>query len=155
MIFTILYHFIFSFIASCSFGFLCRIPNKTIIAGGIVGGAGWLGYYFLSANGYGVFITSFFCSLILSTLSFAYSYIRKFPSTVYFIPGLVPVVPGITFYEVFKELFMGETASAAATFFDVISSSVALACGITIGNILFLIILKPIMNQIKTLRTTS
>ncbi|WP_088808731.1 MULTISPECIES: threonine/serine exporter family protein [Listeria] len=147
MAFTIIYQFVFSFIASCSFGFLCRIPKQTIIAGGIVGGAGWLGYFLLSANGFGVFITSFFCSLILSTLSFAYSYIRKYPSTVYFIPGLVPVVPGITFYEVFKELFTGETASAAATFFDVISSAVALACGITIGNILFFLILKPVINK--------
>ncbi|MBC1520698.1 threonine/serine exporter family protein [Listeria aquatica] len=150
MFFELIYHFIFSFIASCAFGFLCRIPNKTIIAGGIVGGAGWLGYYMMSTNGFGVFITSFCCSLILSTLSYAYSYIRKYPSTVYFIPGLVPVVPGITFYEVFKELFTNHADVALTTFFNVIASAVALACGIIIGNILFLLLFKPIINQVKT-----
>ncbi|EUJ27444.1 putative membrane protein [Listeria floridensis FSL S10-1187] len=149
MIFELFYHFIFSFIASCAFGFLCRIPNKTIIAGGIVGGAGWIGYHFLSENGFNVFITSFCCSLILSTLSYTYSYIRKYPSTVYFIPGLVPVVPGITFYEVFKELFIGHTGIAQVTFFNVIASAVALACGIIIGNIIFLILIKPFLKRTK------
>ncbi|WP_239254718.1 threonine/serine exporter family protein [Listeria ilorinensis] len=140
MLFELIYHFVFSFLASISFGILCRIPRETIVAGGIVGASGWIGYWLLSTHGYNVFVTSFVCSLILSTLSYFYSYWRKYPSTVFFIPGLVPVVPGITFYEVFKELFTGDKIAAAASFFDVISSAVALACGITIGNMLFLLV---------------
>ncbi|WP_163653683.1 threonine/serine exporter family protein [Listeria sp. PSOL-1] len=151
MMLIIIYHFIFSFIASISFGMLCRVPKETVITGGVVGASGWLGFFLLNEAGYGIFITSFCCSLILSILSYIYSYWKKYPSIVFFIPGLVPVVPGITFYEVFKALFMGNSATASARFFDVIASAVALACGITIGNIIFLMA-KNLISSRKTKR---
>ena len=33
----LLYHFIFSFISSVSFGIVCDVPRKTLVTGGIIG----------------------------------------------------------------------------------------------------------------------
>ena len=41
----LLYHFVFSFISSVSFGIICDVPRKTLVTGGIIGAIGWCGYW--------------------------------------------------------------------------------------------------------------
>ena len=64
---TILMHMIFSFISSVTFGVLCNVPRRSLIAGGIIGTIGWMGYWGLSSNGVGVFLWNPFQSPVYRT----------------------------------------------------------------------------------------
>ena len=61
----LLYHFIFSFISSVSFGIVCDVPRKTLVTGGIIGAIGWCGYWEMWSHGHSVFMSSLVCSLLL------------------------------------------------------------------------------------------
>jgi uncharacterized membrane protein YjjB (DUF3815 family) len=133
----IAFHVMFSFISSVSFGMLCNVPKRSIAAGGMIGMIGWMGYMGMSAYGCGVFAASLVCSLLLAFAGQLAAGKYKMPVTVFFVPGLAPVVPGITFYEGFRSLILGEYAASGVVFLHVAYGAVGLACGIVVADILY------------------
>ena len=104
----LLYHFVFSFISSVSFAIVCDVPKKTLVTGGVIGAIGWCGYWEMWSHGQSVFMSSLVCSLLLANISQICAIKFKNPLTVYFVPGLVPVVPGVTIYDAFRTLLLDE-----------------------------------------------
>lgn len=144
MLETILFHMIFSFISSVTFGVLCNVPRKSLISGGLIGMIGWMGYWGLSSNGVGVFLSSLCCSLLLAYAGQIAAHLFKKPLTVFFVPGLVPVVPGITFYEGFKKLLLNEYEQSFYVFLDVAYCAVGITCGLVIASIVFRFTAAPL-----------
>ena len=141
---TILMHMIFSFISSVTFGVLCNVPRRSLIAGGIIGTIGWMGYWGLSSNGVGVFLSSLCCSLLLAYAGQIAAHLFKQPLTIFFVPGLVPVVPGITFYEGFKKLLLNEYEQSFYVFLNVVYCAVGITCGLVIASIIFRFTTAPL-----------
>ena len=119
----LLYHFIFSFISSVSFGIVCDVPRKTLVTGGIIGAIGWCRYWEMCAIKF------------------------KNPVTVYFVPGLVPVVPGVTIYDAFRTLLLDEYGNSAKIFLNSFYGAIGLAVGIIIADSIFRVVLKPLLNK--------
>ncbi|CAH8709109.1 threonine/serine exporter family protein [Paenibacillus thiaminolyticus] len=142
-------HMLFSFISSVSFGALCNVPKRSIVAGGIIGIIGWIAYIELTAHGYGVFMSSLACSLLLSFAGQLAASTYKMPVTVYFVPGLVPVVPGITFYEAFRSLVLGQYTASGVVFLHVGYGAVGLACGIAAADALYRLTIGTVMRRCR------
>jgi uncharacterized membrane protein YjjB (DUF3815 family) len=140
MITQIVYNLLLSFVSSISFGVLCNVPKKSLVTGGIVGMIGWLGYWSLQKEGSGIFVSSFVCSLLLAVVGQIAARIHKMPLTVFYIPGLAPVVPGITSYEAFRALFTHHYPAATDGFMNVAFSAVGLTCGLAVSDMLFRIL---------------
>lgn len=143
MIGMIFLHMIGSFLSSITFAVLCNVPRKSLFVGGLVGMIGWMGYWGLSTNGVGIFLSSLCCSLLLAFAGQIASRIFKMPLTVYFVPGLVPVVPGITFYEGFRSLLLHEYEQSFFVFLDVAYCAVGITCGLMIAGIVFKFTVAP------------
>lgn len=126
-----------SFISSISFAILCNVPKGTVLTGGIIGMVGWMGYWAIIRQDYSVFLASFVCAVILASASHIASVIFKKPMTVFFVPGLVPVVPGITFYEAFRSLIQGSYSEAGLIFLNVLYCAVGIASGLVIASSFF------------------
>lgn len=97
-------HFIFAFIAVVSFSINLEIPKKHLIIVGIVGALGWITYiicdYFKLPN-----ILSYFISaLVVAILSLILSKVLNAVSTIFLIPGILPIVPGIAMYKMIYSL---------------------------------------------------
>lgn len=136
-----------------SFGYLCNVPIRFLFPSGIIGTIGWLGYWGITQLGYGVFSASFVCSLILSAASYAASVFFKQPMTLFFIPGVVPVVPGINFYLAFRDLIQGNYAESGIIFLHTLYCAGGIAAGFVISSALFQIynrLVAKIKRQIKT-----
>ena len=144
MLLLLLYHFIFSFISAVSFAIICAVPRKALFVGGVVGACGWCGYWLMSSSGHSVFMSSLVCSLLLANMSQICAIIFKMPLTVYFVPGLVPVVPGVTIYDAFRTLLLDEYSKSAHIFLNTFYGAVGLAIGIIIADSIFRIILAPV-----------
>ena len=91
--------FIAAFIAVVSFSINLEIPKKHLIIVGIVGALGWITYiicdYFKLPN-----ILSYFIStLLVAILSLILSKILNAVSTIFLIPGILPIVPGAAMYK--------------------------------------------------------
>ena len=111
----LLYHFIFSFISSVSFGIICDVPRKTLV---------------LLAN------IGQICAIKF-----------KNPVTVYFVPGLVPVVPGVTIYDAFRTLLLDDYGNSGKIFLNSFYGAIGLAVGIIIADSIFRVVLKPLLNK--------
>ncbi|WP_082406972.1 threonine/serine exporter family protein [Bacillus sp. JCM 19041] len=152
MLSFLLTHTIFSFMASISFAVICNVPKRSILTGGFVGMIGWLGFILLQENGVGIFRSSLVCSLLLAFVGFIAARIQKVPFTVYYIPGIVPVVPGITFYEAFYQLLIREYRESAFVLLDVAYSAVGLASGLIIADVIYRYTTKPFIKPSKNSR---
>jgi uncharacterized membrane protein YjjB (DUF3815 family) len=147
----ILFHMIFSFLSSISFAVICNVPRKSIPIGGLVGMCGWMGYWILSTGGYGIFLSSVVCSLLLALAGQISARIFKMPLTVFYVPGLVPIVPGITAFQAFRLLILQDYNGALIGFLNVGYSAVGIAIGLVISDIIF----KSSLYIIKSIKIVS
>ncbi|MFV0399232.1 MAG: threonine/serine exporter family protein [Oscillospiraceae bacterium] len=137
MLEQLLYQMLISLVSSVSFAVLCNVPKGTVAIGGVIGMVGWVGYWLIIRMEYSIFVASFVCALILTSASHLASIFFKKPMIVFFVPGLVPVVPGITFYEAFRSLIQGEYLIAGKIFLNVLYTAVGIASAFVIASSFF------------------
>lgn len=91
---------VFAFMATISFGLLFNSPHRTLVPGGVVGAVGFAVYYYMfNALGLGSQVSNFAGTVVLSVLSEIFARIIKEPVTVFSIPGIIPLVPGLPMYQ--------------------------------------------------------
>ncbi|EJX03188.1 membrane protein containing DUF1212, partial [gut metagenome] len=95
MVMNFVYAFFFAFLATIAFGVLFQAPKKTLVAGGFIGAVGWVVFMYLKVAGYSSFYANFFATVIIALDSELCARIFKQPVTVYVIPGIIPLVPGL------------------------------------------------------------
>lgn len=93
----ILFETLMSGIASIGFAVLFNAPKKELLFCGISGGIGWFTYSLLSLYTTPTIATLVATIFVTIFARFA-SYHRQAPSTLYHIPGIMPLVPGTAIY---------------------------------------------------------
>lgn len=88
-----------AFAAAIALSITFDIPRKHIIVDGIVGAAGWLCFLLVDKIAT-IFFATFFASLLVALSATLLSKVLKTPTTVLMIPGLLPMVPGVSIYRV-------------------------------------------------------
>ena len=92
--------FILAFLATVSFGILFQAPRKTLLAMGFIGAVGWVVFIVLRQGmDYTSFNANFIAAFTIAVLSEASARIFKQPTTVYLVPGIIPLVPGLGMYK--------------------------------------------------------
>jgi len=122
-----------SFIAVAAFSINIDVPKKYIWIVGCVGTIGWLTYlggiYFNTPE-----ILSYFISaLVVAIISMILSKILNAVSTIFLIPGILPIVPGIAIYKAIYFFINSNRAEAVHYLLQVllITGGIALAIFIT------------------------
>lgn len=91
--------FVFAFIATAAFGILFQAPRKSLHVSGVIGAVGWVVYCYIRKDlAYDSFYAMFFATVALSLLSELAARIFKQPVTIFVIPGIIPIVPGLGMY---------------------------------------------------------
>ncbi len=92
--------FILAFLATVSFGILFQAPRKTLWTMGFIGAVGWVVFVLLRQGmEYTSFNANFVAALTIAVLSEASARLFKQPTTVYLVPGIIPLVPGLGMYK--------------------------------------------------------
>ena len=91
--------FIAAFIATAAFSITIEIPKKYIVIAGLVGGTGWVIYLASSYVGISEVVSYFISALIVTIISKILSKVLKAVSTIFLIPGILPIVPGAAMYK--------------------------------------------------------
>ena len=86
-------------------------------------------------------------TLLLANISQICAIKFKNPLTVYFVPGLVPVVPGVTIYDAFRTLLLDEYGNSGKIFLNSFYGAVGLAVGIIIADSIFRVVLNPLLQK--------
>lgn len=102
-----------AFFATICLSFIFNVSKKNIITCGIIGASGWLIYILLTCNDSSkILYPTFIASLWVSLLSHIMARIRKTPVTHYFIPGIIPFVPGAGMFNFVYSIIEEKNSSA-------------------------------------------
>lgn len=89
----------FAFLAAAEFAILFQAPKKSLPVSGVIGAVGWVVYIYIRKDlEYDSFYAMFFATVVLSLLSELAARIFKQPVTIFVIPGIIPIVPGLGMY---------------------------------------------------------
>lgn len=77
------------------FSILSGVPKKFLKYCSITGAMGWMVYLISVLLTKDEVLSMFFAALVVSLLSHIFARVRKAPVTIFLIPGILPLVPGV------------------------------------------------------------
>lgn len=129
MVKELLFYFFIGLFSCIGFCLLINIPRRSILIASTIGGIGWVVYQYYLFNGSTKPMSAFIGAFIVALLSDFSSRKFKEATTVYIIPGILPLVPGAGMYYTMLELintnYDKAVANANSTFF--VAGAIAMA----------------------------
>lgn len=106
-------NFIFAFASTVGFSLLFNVPRRHLPVTGIVGALGWCTYKMLIQTGESALFSCFIGACAIAFLSDICSRVLKETTTVFIIPGILPLVPGSGMYNTMQLFISGSLTEAA------------------------------------------
>ena len=117
-------------LASLGFGLVFQTPRRHLLAGTLVGAAGWA-VYLAFARGVGrPFWGTFAAALTVGLASECLARLHRESAIVFSVPGIIPLVPGTTVYWACLALLEGQAATAALLAGDALRFALGIAGGL-------------------------
>lgn len=131
MIIPVYLAFLLAFMATVSFGILFHAPKKTLLSLGFIGAVGWVVFVLLRQEmGYTSFYANFIAALTIAILSEISARLFKQPTTVYLIPGIIPLVPGLGMYKGMNQIITNHYDLGTSTLLTACTDAGAIALGL-------------------------
>lgn len=140
--------FIYATLATFGFTLIFRVPKRSIILSSLTGGFGWLTYQLAASYGFTSIIACFLGACIVALLSDIASKTSKEASTVFIIPGIMPLVPGAGMYKMMLEFIHNDMTGFADEAVQTLMAAGAIAVGLLVMGSL-LKILRMATKKIK------
>lgn len=128
------------YFSGIGFGLIVNLPHRALNVAGITATLSWLVYYVIINTWGGLGAPNFFGGLTIGLVSVVIAHIKKMPSILFDVPGLVPLVPGGQAYNTIKNFALGDYQVA----FNYLSEVVWIAGSIALG-----FIVAELINKIR------
>ena len=102
-----------AFLAVVSLATVLNVPKRYLVYDGIAAAAGWLVYLLAMKQGITEMITMFLSTVVIALLSHLFARMFKAPVTVFLVPGILPIVPGVGMYRIMYYLVIGNNEVSA------------------------------------------
>jgi uncharacterized membrane protein YjjB (DUF3815 family) len=129
--------YLFAFITSAASVISFRGPLRAVPAAGLAGVLGWAGYDGLTFLGAPEMLRAFVGALLVGAAGEWMARRLKEPTTMFIVPGLFPLVPGLMAYNGMLYLAREEMVSAAQTLTRTAFYAGALAAGLALPPAIF------------------
>jgi uncharacterized membrane protein YjjP (DUF1212 family) len=104
--------FLFAILGTIGMSILINIPRRYLVVTGIIAAGGWVTFETIVYSGGSMIIGCFVGACVLALLSEVATRITKAPSTLFIIPTIFPLVPGIGMYNTMLNLVNGNFDAA-------------------------------------------
>ncbi|MBQ6808394.1 MAG: threonine/serine exporter family protein [Firmicutes bacterium] len=129
---TIILQLAMAFLGSFSFSLVFHLRSRLWLATGLGGLIGWGSYLLCGLYWEGVFVPSLIAAGITSLYGEILARILKAPAPVFFIPSLVPLIPGGSLYRTMSFAVRGEWTQAKIYSAQTVQAALAIAIGISL-----------------------
>ncbi|WP_312369705.1 threonine/serine exporter family protein [Lachnoclostridium sp.] len=133
-----------AFIAVLTLALAFGVPRKFLVYSAIVGAIDWLVYLISLGRGLSLAMSVFVATLVIAFISHAFARRFKAPVTVFLIPGILPLVPGVGTYRIVYYLILEDGAKASYYFYQTLQIAGMIAIGIFIMDTFFKFFQKPL-----------
>lgn len=131
----IIINIVFSWLASAGFALTINVPRKALFLSGVSGVVGWIAYFLTFRLGLGRMVSNLIGAFLIGILGLFFARIKKCPVTVFNIPALVPLVPGVPAYQAVRAMATGNNALAEDLILRVGIITVAIALGFLLSTL--------------------
>ena len=131
----------FCIVATALFAITVGSGIKNSVISGVLGGIGYITYLLInlhSAEATAVFIATFIICLMAEILA----RVMKTPSTIFSIPAILPLVPGLMLYKTLLVFGNGDTLGGLEKSIDTLIVAGSLSLAVTIATLLAKLIFK-------------
>lgn len=122
--------FVLAFTGSFCAGLLFNVRAGRLLLTGLSGVLGWMVYIWLLGMTGSSMISIFAGAVAVGIFSETAARLVKSPASVFSIPGIFPIVPGIAAYETIQFLFSYKLQNAGEKIVETLSGAGAIAFGI-------------------------
>lgn len=131
----VLINFSFAWISAVGFALIINVPHRALILCGLSGAAGWMVYWWGIQFHLGRLASNLLGALIIGILGIFFARLKKCPVTVFNIPGIVPLVPGVPAYQAVRSLVDGQLSDAEDLILRVAIVTIAIAMGFMLAQL--------------------
>lgn len=126
-----------AFFGVVSLAVLFHVPRKYLMFAGLTGAGGWLVELLMMNQTENAVPPAFLSAFFAALLSQILARIFKAPVTVYLIPGILPLVPGVGMYRMVYYLLQGNRAYASYYFSYTLQVAGVIALAIFVADSFF------------------
>ncbi|MGI6008020.1 MAG: threonine/serine exporter family protein [Ruminococcus sp.] len=131
MILDALIQFLAAFFGTIAFSVIFLVPREHYLACGVIGGLGWLFYWWLqNCMGVSYLPGTFFAAAFVVLLSRICGVEFKCPTTIFLSSGIFPLVPGVGIYRTVYYMIIGEMDQSSLYGRQTIGTAIAIVFGI-------------------------
>ncbi|MGN0012166.1 MAG: threonine/serine exporter family protein [Candidatus Bruticola sp.] len=127
-----------------------RIPVRAILGCTLAGLLGWQVNYMMGTWGIGPIYCGFVGTLTISLCSESLARALRMPSTVFVLPGIFPLVPGILTYNAMTNIIRGQTDLALQDGMNAMLIASGIAVGMLMGTALSKGVINPSLSSLHT-----
>ena len=131
------YKIITAFVASVAFAVILRINRRHLLLSGVGAAITFFVYALANALIGSLFAAAFISTLVATLYAEVLARLRRAPTIVYTLTGVIPTVPGGDLYHAMRSLLMNDNESAITYFVGAIYIGLGIAGGIFTMSILF------------------
>ncbi|QIK68969.1 threonine/serine exporter [Erysipelothrix sp. HDW6C] len=139
---TIITQLLSSFITSLGFGIIVNVPRRVLVRCGLTGMFGWMVNWILLGQNVSTTVSVFFGAVTVSVCSIIFARQAKVPTTTFNLPGIFPLVPGISAYQAIRSLMSGDYIMGIELLTKTFTISITIALAIVVIEIFYRIIMK-------------
>ena len=130
--------FFFACLATMAFGVLFQGPKRILWQGGLIGGLGWVAFIVMKdAAGIRSFTANFLATVLIALVSEFVARVCKEPVTVFEIPAIIPLVPGLGMYKGMNYILQDYVGYGSEVLLGAAMDSSAIALGIMMVSSVF------------------
>lgn len=131
---------VMSFGAVATLAMIFGVPRRFLIQSGFTGALGWVFYVALGETGNGDMLNMFVAAFAVAIASHLFARFCKAPVTIFLIPGILPLVPGVGVYRIAYYMIQESTAVAGYYLMYTLQMAGMIAVAILIADTFFKII---------------
>jgi len=132
-----IFQIIGAFFAVLTLSVLLSIPRKFLVYSGIVGAIGWFVYLLSMYRDLKETTSVFIATLVVALISHTFARVFKAPVTVFLIPGIIPMVPGVGMYRIVYSVITENTAMTGYYFSHTVQIAGLIAIAVFIMDTIF------------------
>ena len=121
---------IIAFLAVVCFCIVLGVPKKFVVLAGLTGAIGWIIYLIFVKFELSTIIASLISALCVAIISAIISKLIKAEISIFFIPGILPIVPGVAMYRIVYYVLANDVMMVKKYFYEAILIAGAIALAI-------------------------
>lgn len=132
-------------VAAALYATAALVPRRSLAYSGLVGAGGWAVFLVLGHYQASLVVSTAVASVLIGVAGAALGRWRKTHAFLYVVPGVMPLVPGLTIYQGMLDLFTGN-GNAVGMLLRAVALGLTIAAGVTLGEM----IVRPVRRRPQT-----